>query len=126
MNKQQELEDDNRTYKFFFISMIIALVMFAFLPVKDNASYNMGFQDGQNNCSNPYTEFDNETKIGYTYSPNFNYTSFLASNISYIQPDYSKTGYVKINNSKQERFIYLECQDGTLEITNKTIGCVKK
>ncbi len=62
MNTQQL---ENKITRWQIISLVFAIayvgiiIILCFAPVKDNASYRLGFQDGQTNCQ--------ETIINYAY-----------------------------------------------------------
>lgn len=133
MNKQQLIEERN-FWRIMAWTALIGIAICFFITfifnstsyVKYTGNYRTGFQDGQANCTMNYNYY-NETQIGYTYNPNFNYSNyFVLSNITYIEQDNSKEGYYQITTGKKDKFIFMECKEGTLEITNKTIGCVEK
>lgn len=106
----------------FVIAMLLFMAFsFAYKIDKNKERQKAIFNNYLNNTKS--TISSNETNFSYDY------TMKLYDNNDYkmdfYYPNYSEVAYIQIYPNTESKFIYLECKNSTLKLTNTTLECVK-
>ena len=108
----------------FLISLIAIIVLSAAVFLINYIEVSISSSDINQTIETNQTNQPNVTGI---YWSELNYSNeFYYSNFTWSEPNYSNEGYYQVTVGNASQFVFMECVNSTLQITDSKIICIKE